>query len=623
VIVYLSDKAGFLADVDTNKIDEIIHSAVRETLHRSVAESEITSWKNSMSYMHRVLADQRIPPNSGVAIEYNIPQTAKRIDVLVSGYDSRNQHSAVIVELKQWQKVNRTDKDAIVSTFVGHAERELSHPSYQAWTYAALLEDFNVSVSELPIQLHPCAYLHNCPDSSGVHHDFYSAHVERAPVFLRADAPKLRDFIADHIRRGDDGATVRRMQQSPVRPSKSLADSMGALLAGNTEFLMIDEQKLVYETVRDFVRRFVGTRQKGILIVNGGPGTGKSVVAINLLVEFIRSGINARYVTKNAAPRDVYQSKLTGQMTKTRFSNLFTSSGVFHECEGEEYDVLLVDEAHRLNRKSGMFQNKGENQVKEIIDAASVSVFFIDEAQRVHFRDIGSAGEIDFWGRGRAAHIERMELTSQFRCNGSNGYLAWIDDLLQIRETANRDLDGIDYEVAVTDSAVELRDRILSVDSACHKARLVAGYCWDWVSKSDPEQYDIILDHGRFRAKWNLATHGNLWILKPEAISEVGCVHTCQGLEIDYAGVIFGADLLVRNGVVQTDPGSRAKTDKSLSGYKNLANRNPAVAAKKADEIIRNTYRTLLTRAQKGCFLYSVDAETNEYLKSRAQRINK
>jgi superfamily II DNA or RNA helicase len=101
-----------------------------------------------------------------------------------------------------------------------------------------------------------------------------------------------------------------------------------------------------------------------VLIVEGGPGTGKSVIAINLLVEITRRELLVQYISRNQAPRDVYQSKLTGQMTKTRFSNMFQGSGSFTESPSNEFDALVVDEAHRLNLKSGMFQNKGENQIK-------------------------------------------------------------------------------------------------------------------------------------------------------------------------------------------------------------------------------------------------------------------
>lgn len=205
---------------------------------------------------------------------------------------------------------------------------------------------------------------------------------------------------------------------------------------GLIDRLLIDDQKLVFETVLAFAEQSESDVKK-VLIVEGGPGTGKSVVAINLLVELTRKKKLVQYVTKNAAPREVYRSKLTGSFKKSHIDNLFKGSGSYHGAEPDCIDVLVVDEAHRLNEKSGMFQNLGENQVKEIIAAAKHSVFFIDEDQRVTWKDIGEKQEIRKWAKHSGATVLELELASQFRCNGSDGYLAWVDNCLQIRKTAN------------------------------------------------------------------------------------------------------------------------------------------------------------------------------------------
>jgi DUF2075 family protein len=262
-----------------------------------------------------------------------------------------------------------------------------------------------------------------------------------------------------------------------------------------------------------------------------------------------------------------------------------------------------------------MFQNLGENQIKELINSAKFSVFFIDEDQRVTFKDIGEKEEIRKWAMECGAQVQELALESQFRCNGSDGYLAWVDNVLQIRETANPTLEGIDYEFRVCDSPQELRELVLQRNKINNKARLVAGYCWDWVSRGKSSVMDIVLPEHNFSARWNLAEDGSLWILKPESVSEVGCIHTCQGLELDYIGVILGPDLVARNGVLQAVPEKRARTDASIKGYKAMLKSEPERARRKAAEIIKNTYRTLLTRGQKGCFVFSVDPETNQYLK--------
>ncbi len=617
MIVYLATKTKFIEDVFSNSIEELILDAFKKQLYRSVGESEVRAWKNSLSYMHRVLVDEEIPSDAGVAIEFNIPQTSKRIDFIVTGLDADQQRTAVIVELKQWEKAEATEKDAIVRTFIGGSNREVSHPSYQAWSYAALLEDFNEAISSEPILLKPCAYLHNCVTSSTINSPFYEEHILKAPAFLKTDAAKLRDFIREHVRFGDSGSTMYRITDGKIRPSKNLADSLKSLLSGNREFLMIDDQKLVFETALLLAQQSSSSNFKSVLIVDGGPGTGKSVVAINLLVELTQRGQVVQYVTKNAAPRAVYESKLTGTMTKSRFSNLFKGSGSYTETGPNTFDTLIVDEAHRLNEKSGMFQNLGENQIKELIGSARLSVFFIDEDQRVTFKDIGEKKEIRKWAAECGANVQELALQSQFRCNGSDGYLAWVDHVLQIRETANSTLEGVDYEFRVCESPQELRELVLQRNKFNNKARMVAGYCWDWVSKGKPGLMDIIIPEHNFSARWNLADDGSLWILKPESVSEVGCIHTCQGLELDYIGVILGPDLVMKNGVLQAKAEKRAKTDASIKGYKTMLREEPEKALKKAAEIIKNTYRTLMTRGQKGCFVYSVDPETNQYLKSK------
>ena len=616
MIVYLANKTQFREDILSNRIEEKILDSFQGVLGSSVGEKEIAAWRNSLPYMDRVLEDPDIPHDTGVAIEYNIPQTGKRIDMILTGTNHERQRTAVIVELKQWQKAAATCKDAIVSTFVGGREREVNHPSYQAWSYAMLIEDFNETVRLDPIHLRPCAYLHNCESGSVIHAPFYAEHTKAAPAFLKDDALKLRAFIKAHVKYGDNGETMYRIRDGRIRPSKSLADHLASMIQGNREFYLIDEQKIVYETALALATAST-SENKNILIVNGGPGTGKTVVAINLLVELTNRDLATKYVTKNSAPPAVYEAKLTRTLKKSRISNLFVGSGAFTDTPANSFGGLIVDEAHRLNEKSGIFSNLGENQIKEVIDASTFTVFFLDEDQRVHWKDIGEQSQIRKWAESLGATVTEMDLVSQFRCNGSDGYLAWVDRVLQIRETANTTLEGSNYEFKVCTTATELKELIERRNRVSNRARMVAGYCWDWITKkNDPAGYDIQLDGGTFKAKWNLSEDGALWILKPDSVREIGCIHTCQGLELDYVGVIIGPDLVVRNGKVITDAAKRSSGDSSIKGYKSLLKTDCAKAKAKADLIIKNTYRTLMTRGTKGCYVYSVDPETNLYLQT-------
>jgi DUF2075 family protein len=615
MIVYRSNKIGFQNDVEMGEIDIIVGTAFKEILNRkNILTKEADAWWNSLMFMSSILNDNAIPDNAGIIIECQIPQTSKRIDFIISGRDEKGNENVIIIELKQWKKAELTGKDGIVKTALGKGLHEALHPSYQACTYANLLQDFSATVEEDRIALYPCAYLHNYDNDHIIRNEFYKAYIDKAPVFLRRENRQLREFIKKYVKTGDDGEIMYRIDTGKIRPSKQLADSLVSLIKGNREFIMLDEQKLVYENAL-WLTKMAKTEGKKVLIVEGGPGTGKSVVAINLLVEITRRNLLTQYVTKNAAPRAVYQSKLSGILSKSRYAALFQNSGVFADAVPNQFDALIVDEAHRLNEKSGMFRNRGENQIMEIIRSAGCSVFFIDEDQRVSMSDIGTKAEIRKQAERMNASVTEIELSSQFRCNGSDAYLAFLDNLLQIKQTANTDLGDLKYEFGVCNSPSELRDIIFEKNKKKNSARLVAGYCWDWKSQKDGKTLDIVFPEYNFGMKWNLNTESFLWIIKPDSINEVGCIHTCQGLELDYIGVILGSDLIVRNGEILVDPSKRSKMDSSIKGYKKLLKEKPEEAKEQIGRIIKNTYRTLMTRGIKGCYIWAEDAETNEWLK--------
>lgn len=616
MIIYQASKAGFLNDILSNDIENIVHEEMIAYGNKRVGLSELASWRNSLQFMSNVLQDSEIPSDCNVAIEYHIPQTSKRLDFIITGLNKDKIDHAILIELKQWSKAELTNKDSIVKTHFQGRLTETTHPCYQAWSYSALLNGFNETVYEEKIQLRPCAYLHNYTDDGVITNPFYGEYIEKAPMFLKPDAHKLREFIKQFVKFGDSTNILYRIDHGRIKPSKSLADSLAAMLTGKDEFILIDDQKIVYETAAMLASQS-SESNKNVLIVEGGPGTGKSVVAVNLLVKLTEKGLLAQYVTKNAAPRSVYESKLTGTLKKTVISNLFKGSGAYIDTPENTFDALIVDEAHRLNAKSGMFKNLGENQIKELIQASKFSVFFIDEDQKVTLLDIGEKQEIVRWAESKGAKVHQMELSSQFRCNGSDGYLAWLDHTLQIRETANRLLDPKEYDFRVLNSPVELHKLIVEKNKHRNKSRMVAGYCWDWASQKNPEAFDIRIPEFDFAMRWNLTTDGSLWIMSPDSVSEIGCIHTCQGLEVDYIGVIIGNDLIVRNGQVLTNPAKRSKNDSSVKGYKSRLKSDPDKTIAEMDKIIKNTYRTLMTRGMKGCYVYCVDEETGEYLKDK------
>lgn len=614
MIVYQSSKEGFLKDVLSNDIHSIIQSAYYERLGRGTSRYEVLSWSNSLMYMNNLLIDKEIPDNAGISIEFEIPLGSKRIDFIITGQNEERKDQVIIIELKQWSKAVLTDRDGIVRTSFHSGETDTTHPSYQAWSYTETLQNFSQAVEEENISLIPCAYLHNYKPDDVITNSFYDPYTQKAPVFLQPDAIKLREFIKTYVKYGDDKDILYQIENGRIRPSKQLADCVESMLKGNTEFVMIDDQKVAYEYAMAMAK-LAKPDKKLVLIVEGGPGTGKSVVAINLLVTLNKMRMNARYVSKNAAPRDVYSVKLKQSFSKNVIDNLFTGSGKFCNTKANVFDALIVDEAHRLNLKSGIFENYGENQVLEIINAAKFSVFFVDDNQRIHIKDIGNKKRIEEWARSKNAIVRHLKLSSQFRCNGSDGYLAWIDNTLQINDTANIKLSQDDFDFRIFTDPNELRKTIEEKNKFNNKSRMVAGYCWDWKSKKDPSKTDVIIEKFNFGMKWNLSNN-TPWIIGETSINEIGCIHTCQGLELDYVGVIVGDDIIYRNGKIVTQVGKRSGGDRSVIGINKLLRENRPEAERIAEEIIKNTYRTLMTRGMKGCYVYFCDKELEAYFQS-------
>lgn len=619
MIVYNGLKSDFLKSVEDDTIALEIEQNILSKMKRHTVANEFMSWDNSMQYMYKVMNDPDIPSDAGVAIEYNIPQTSKRVDFMISGYDIAGNPGIVIVELKQWSKLEKVENtDALVETYTGNALRKVVHPSYQAWSYAQLISDYNSAVQDEHVQLRPCAFLHNYvrKDHDPLDDRQYEAYTMDAPPFTKGQVSDLRAFIKKCVRTGDKSEVLYLVDHGAIRPSKSLQNAIASMIRGNKEFTMIDEQRVAYEEIIHLSAKSQKDHKKRTVICKGGPGTGKSVIAVCLLAELTQRGQFVQYVSKNSAPRQVYAAKLKGEITKSCIDNMFKGSGMYTQVDRNMIHTLLVDEAHRLNEKSGMFHNQGENQIKEIIHAAACSVFFIDENQRVTMDDIGSVDEIVKWAEEEGSEVTELELVSQFRCNGSNGYLAWVDDLLEIRETANYTLEGLDYEVVLCDDPEDLRRAIIEKNKTDNRSRILAGYCWDWPkdSRKNSDFHDIKI--GDFGISWNL-DDGQAFAISEKSVNEAGCIHTTQGLEFDYVGVIIGDDMRYENGHVVTDFTKRAKTDQSLKGIKKMFKENPDKARKRADEIIKNTYRTLLTRGMKGCYIYCTDPGLREYIRSR------
>ena len=617
MLAYIATKSQFLEDAHV--IEDLVREAVKVKLGLGVGPNEYASWRNSLGNgMSHIIASPEIPDDAGIAIEYQINKLKNRIDFIVSGKALDGTESIVIIELKQWTNVDYSELPEHVLTFVGQKTRDVVHPSYQARSYASLLEMYNEYVYETPVKVISCAYLHNCVEEVIVNDSRYEEALRNTPVFIKGQKKEIVKLISDQIKSGGGVELLKKVDSSPTRPSLQLAEAVSRMLQGKEAYVLIDDQKTVLETiVKASVDGLDG--QKQVVIVKGGPGTGKSVVAINALSRLMGKRLIARYVTPNAAPRAVFEVNLKSAFKGGEIKELFSGSGNFTGIDEDDFDVLIVDEAHRLKLRT-QYSKGGDNQIREVIHAAKTTVFFLDEAQKVTWKDIGETFEIEKFAKSMGAKIHHLELKSQFRCNGSDGYISWLDESLGIIEDLSIPFAEINYDFKIFNDPALLYKEMREKNAPNNKSRMLAGYCWDWVSKKDTNSFDIVFPDFDFKAKWNLESRGSAWIIDRESIEDIGCIHTSQGLELDYVGVIIGPDFKMRDGILVTDPAGRAKTDTSLNGYKKEFGENPEIATLKADQIIRNTYRTLMTRGMKGCYIYCTDPEVAKYFQNRLAR---
>ena len=617
MIVYNANKQTFVQDVRSGVIATKILNLIREKGLNAGQDREFAAWHNSMKFMRDIVDDSEIDDDVQIAIEYNIPQTSKRVDFIIIGADEKNRENIVIVELKQWSRAEVVDDDMhfSVRTYVANDNRIVCHPSYQAYSYSRFLNNYSQAIHDRDIRLVPCAYLHNYLPAykSALSAEIYKEWYTTAPFFIMDEVQQFNEFVKEFVtRKSAHGDLLYQIENGRIRPTKSLQDALATMVRGTPVFDLLDEQAVCYDMCIRTMLQCLKDHKKRTILVQGGPGTGKSVLAVNLLMHFITSTCNAAYVTKNSAPRQAFLSILSQNKAENiaEISQLFRSPFGLSQVPASSYDCLIVDEAHRLVKKMYGDWN-GENQVKECINASLLTVFMLDEDQAVTTKDIGSVQEISKWCEELGSTIimrEETKLTSQFRCNGSDAYIQFIDNLLQRKEEGIAvPLSELNYDFRLFDDASQMRDALREKNAINNKARMVAGYCYDWNVKNRRGNVDIELPGG-FQAKWNLA-NDKIWAINPHSFEEVGCIHTAQGLEFDYVGVLIGKDLTYdkSSGRIVTDKTAISKDDKS-SGIRGASKDD-------ARRLILNTYKTLLTRGQKGCYVYCEDDALREYFK--------
>lgn len=620
--LYSGTTGQFIQDNVRNQIADKLENAFFEYYRYKPSPSEKNSWMNSLKAVSLLFQSVGLLDH-GILLEYQLPLSSRRLDCMICGKDQKRKDNSVIIELKQWSKCGEANGENEVLTWVGGRKREVLHPSVQVGQYKMYLEDTHTAFYEggNPLILSACTYLHNYPYDP--HDIIFSTKFKSAlndyPLFTKDDTEQLGDYLTAKLKMGQGREVLKRVEESKFRISKNLMDHVGNTIKGKPEYILLDDQLVVYDLVLSYAKKGFHDGRKTVLIIKGGPGTGKSVIAINLMADLLLKGYNTYYATGSKAFTETLRTKI-GRRGSTQFK-YFNS---FTKAEQNSIDVLICDESHRIWKSSNnRFTKKDERSdlalIEEILRASKVAVFFIDDKQIVRPKEIGSVAYIKEYATKHSCRIFEHELDIQFRCSGSDGFINWVDNTLGIQKTANilwTKNESFDFKIFDTPDKLEeaIKERV----NKGYSGRMTAGFCWRWSPpKSDGTlENDVVI--GDFKRPWNAnSDKGHLapgipkshfWATDPNGINQVGCVYTAQGFEFDYVGVIFGKDLIY-NFENQTWQGNKEYSeDTVVRGSK-----------EKFTELIKNSYRILLTRGLRGCYVYFMDKDTERFVKSRME----
>ena len=619
--LYSGTSTQFITDTIQNQIAEKLSNAFFAYYRYYPSDNEKRSWQNSLRSLKDVFQLGSLYDH-GVIVEYQLPLTSKRLDCMICGQDEKNNDNAVIIELKQWDKCTPSELDNEVATYVGGGIREVLHPSVQVGQYKMYLEDTHTAFYENsnPIILNACSYLHN--------YNFYTDDVifdkkfesilSQYPLFTADDVDKFKDYLIQKLNKGNGLEVLKKIEESKYRPSKKLMDHIGTVIKGNSEYILLDEQKIVYDKVLSLAKKGFHDKQKNTLIIKGGPGTGKSVIALNLMADLSLAGYNTHYATGSKA-----FTETLWEIIGKRGASQFKYFNSYSTATNNDIDILICDEAHRIRETSNSrftptVKRSNLFQIEEILNASKVSVFFIDDDQIVRPNEIGSVKHIQEFAEKHKAKVFEYELEAQFRCNGSDAFVNWINNTLGIKKTANIIFDlHEEFDFKIFDNLWDLESAIFEKVDEGFTGRMTAGFCWKW---SQPDTNGNLIDDviiGNYQRPWNakpdakkLAKNippASIWAYNKNGINQVGCIYTAQGFEFDYVGVIIGKDLVYR-----FDKGWLGHPEESFDTVVKRS-KNQFL------ELVKNTYRVLLTRGMKGCFVYFMDKETEKFFKSRIE----
>jgi hypothetical protein len=620
--LYAGMSREFIQDTVHNQIAGKLADSFFRHLRYKPPHSEVDSWRNSLRAVSQVFELGRLNDH-GVILEYQLPLTSKRLDCLICGQDADSRDRAVIIELKQWERCAAAVGENLVTTWVGGAEREILHPSVQVRQYQWYMQDNHTAFHEgsSPVGVNSCAYLHNYypADDDIVFSEPFRETLSEFPTFAADHVGELTTYLTDRLGGGNGRPVLKRIEESRYRPSKKLMDHVANVIKGKKEYVLLDEQLVVYEKVLAYAREGFRDRRKTVLIVSGGPGTGKSVIAINLMADLLIAGHNAQYATGSRAFTETLR-KVIGARGAIQFK-YFNGYG---SAQPNEVDVLVCDEAHRIratgdSRFTPKTRRSGKSQIDELLNVAKVAVFLIDDKQVVRPNEIGSSQYIRKYAEASNCRVVEYQLEAQFRCGGSDGFVNWINNTLGIERTANVLWEGTEsFDFRIFDGPESLERAIRAKASLGFSARVMAGFCWPWSPARPGGTLIDDIEIGDYRRPWNAKPEARRlakgipkavhWAHDPSGVDQVGCVYTAQGFEFDYAGVIFGTDL-VYNFDAQAWEGHPGRS------------RDRTVNSEKSQflKLVKNTYRVLLSRGLKGCYVYFIDKDTDRFFRSRME----
>lgn len=433
----------------------------------------------------------------------------------------------------------------------------------------------------------------------------------------------------------------KKLQEKKI-VSKSLEEIENTELFKYSPYKALNEDQ--YRSVIEILEGLDGNKSNRIFI-KGSAGTGKTILA-TYLIKLLTTNVSETNIAELSEDdlKEVslvlnFQKKypnakigLVVAMTSLRGS----LEKVFRKVPGldssmilspsdtfkikEKYDLLIVEEAHRLrqyknigwmgafkknNQKLGL-SDKG-TELDWIMANSKNQIFFYDAAQSVKPSDIDAANFDKLLNDGKTLQIE---LKSQMRVKGGNDYIDFVDRLLNSKLKA-RPYTPKNYDLMVFDSLADLYDELEKKEDEFGLSRLIAGYSWPWTSKTDNTKTDINIDG--LALQWN--TTDKDWVNSENAFKEVGCIHTTQGYDLNYTGVIFGEEISYNN-----------RTEKIEIDPKKYFDQNGKKGIENADDLkayIINIYKTIMYRGIRGTYIYACDKNLREYLKLHIKAFNK